>query len=66
MTQAQETRKAYEEGNKEQAYEMFKADPTANEMTFEAFCEAMERMIIRHRENETAEKATAYAWAISG
>ena len=66
MTQAQETYKVYEEGNKERAYKMFKADPTANELTFEAFCEAMDRAFFHQRENEAAEKATTYAWSTSG
>ena len=45
MTNFQKIKAAYISGSKSMAYLAFKADPTANDLDFNAFCERMDRVI---------------------
>ena len=51
MTHYQKTVKAFKIGAKELAFEMFLADPDANEgITFDRFCEVMEKTVANWKE----------------
>ena len=53
MTTLQQTLATYANGNKLEAFEMFKADETANpNISFDAFCKAFDNMVM----NAEAEK----------
>jgi len=46
MTTLQATKATYAKGNKTEAFEMFKADPTSRkDITFEQFCLGFDKMI---------------------
>lgn len=45
----------YRQGNKDQAFQMFLEDPTANPgVSFDRFCEYMDRVIREEMENKQA------------
>lgn len=54
MTTAQLTLIAYAKGQKSMAFLAYKADQTAvnKELTFEQFCEAFDKLMIQHEQNQ--------------
>ena len=45
MTTFQKIKETYKNGSKPMAYIAFKADPTSNELSFDNFCLAMDKVI---------------------
>ena len=54
MTTLKSTLATYKNGNKEAAFEMFKADETSNlNISFESFCKAFDSMVANEEKQAT-------------
>lgn len=57
MKTLSETIKAWNEGKKQEAYDLYLKDEGSMLITFNQFCEMFPHIIKTHRENEEAQKA---------